>query len=126
MSRLVVHGIALWCVAPFLLWLTLYRPFTASADLAARVPALIAGFSQVETFELSGDYLRQLGTADAAWRRYRGQDGRDVFVVVVFHESNWKSVHPPHICLQGSNMEIVPDDREEIPLADGPQEVGRL
>jgi hypothetical protein len=126
LSRLAVHGIALWCVAPFLLWLTLYRPFTESSDRAARVPARIGEFSQVEAFELSADYLRQLGTADATWRRYRGPDGRDVFVVAVFHESNWKSVHPPHICLRGSNMEIQSDRVLELELGQRAVTVGRL
>jgi hypothetical protein len=32
-----------------------------------------------------------------------------VFLVAVFHQSNWTSVHPPHICLAGSNMRIVED-----------------
>jgi hypothetical protein len=36
-----------------------------------------------------------------------------VFLVAVFHEENWKSVHPPRICIEGSDMAI----REEGQVA---------
>jgi hypothetical protein len=51
-----------------------------------------------------------LGTDDFVWRRYDDASGRSLWVVALFHDSNWKSVHPPRICIEGSNMDILRDD----------------
>ena len=39
-----------------------------------------------------------------------------MFVVAVFHGSNWKSVHPPHVCLEASDIELLEDS--DIALGD--------
>jgi hypothetical protein len=105
-GRIRVHGIVLWALAPLLLWLSSYRPEGGDLGRAARLPERVGGFESVEQYPLTGSVIAMLGTPDAIWRRYRGALG-EVFVVAVFHDENWKSVHAPDTCLRGSNMEIV-------------------
>lgn len=111
-------ALVLWLVAPFCLWLTLYRPAPRSAERAARVTRQVGAFVQTAEHPLTARQTDLLGTQDAAWRTYEQKGGVPVFLVAVFHEENWKSVHPPRICLEGSNMTIVEDEAEG--------EVGRI
>jgi hypothetical protein len=100
------HLIALWCLAPLLLALTTWRPEGGDRGRAGRMPTELAGFEMVQQYPLTASVLDMLGTPDAVWRRYdRGAE--QVFVIGVFHDENWKSVHPPETCLRGSNMEVV-------------------
>lgn len=116
----IASSALLWLLAPVLLFLSWYRPFTASSGRAARVPAHIGAFAQTEEQELTPRERQLLGTDDAAARTYRDADGGQVFIVVVFHQQNWKSVHPPHLCLRGSDMLIETDTvTEALPLPDG-------
>lgn len=111
-------GIALWAIAVPLLWLSLYRPYTDSKGRAETLPERIGAFSLLARHPLGADYHRLLGTDDATWRTYESPEGEHVFVVALFHASNWKSVHPPHICLAGSDMDQL--DEREIELAAAP------
>ncbi len=104
------HVVALWIVCLPLLWLSTYRPVAESAGLADGLPERAGDFVQQSAQRLDGaDYRRLLGTEDGTWRVYQQGDGPPVWVVAVFHGTNWKSIHPPHVCLLGSNMEIVED-----------------
>lgn len=129
MSRgLLISSAALWLCAPLLAWLSFYRPFTASSGRAARLPTRIAAFVQSEEQVLTPRERQLLGTDDATARTYTDAEGREVFVVVVFHQHNWKSVHPPHLCLRGSDMEIESDGTTEafdVPGGD-PLRAGRI
>ena len=116
----------LWLLAPLLLGLSLYRPFTPSHDRAARIPAELGAWRLFAEHPLESRDHALLGTADACWRTYIGPDEEPVYLVAVFHDSNWKSVHPPHICLEGSNMEILRDDTTTIQLGDRTEDVGEL
>ena len=109
----------LWVVAPLLLALSLYRPFTPSRGLAATLPTELPGYTLWKDIKLTERQTELLGTGDAAWRTYKTDDGNYVFMVAVFHEENWKSVHPPRICLEGSNMDIREDDSFEFPGIEG-------
>ncbi len=100
----------LWLSAPAFLWLSLHRPFTVSEGRAARMPARVGGFTLHEETPLTPRERELLGTDDATWRTYRDARGGEVYVIAVFHQHNWKSVHPPHLCLRGSDMVIETDD----------------
>ncbi|MEZ5965810.1 MAG: EpsI family protein [Planctomycetota bacterium] len=112
----ILSGVLLWLAAPALLFLSWHRPFTTSIGRAARVPLRIGGFVQTSEDVLTPRERELLGTDDATWRTYRDADGHEVYVVAVFHQHNWKSVHPPHLCLRGSDMTIEHDGETE-PLA---------
>lgn len=116
-ERLRRHGAVLWVVCGPLLLLSLYRPAGASSGRATALPAAVAGFEQTEEHGLSRRYRQLLGTEDAAWRTYQGADGRPLYVVGVFHGSNWKSVHPPHVCLRASDLDVV---RDEVAALESP------
>ncbi len=116
----------LWVSAPLLLGLSLYRPFTQSTGRAAQLPVVFGTWERTTEHHLSERDFFALGTDDACWRTYEGEDGKEIYLTAVFHDSNWKSVHPPQICLEGSNMEIVRDDQDEIAQEGGTVEVGRL
>ena len=86
---------------------------------AKALPAQLAPFTQSQWFDVTPRMHQLLGTDDATWRSYDDETGRRLFVVAVFHGSNWKSVHPPHICLLGSDMDIVQEGGTDLATADG-------
>lgn len=116
-------AIASWLAAVPLLALSLYRPVTGGTARAERLPAVIAGFTLVQrTPEQEAVFKRDLplwraalGTDDFVWRSYRDDGGAFVTVTALFHDANWKSVHPPRICIEGSGMDIEQD--ELVPAA---------
>lgn len=118
-------GLVLWILAPLLLVLSIYRP-ASSGGRAAGLPERLGEWHAVREHFLGEREHALLGTDDVAWRTYQGADGEPVYLVAVFHDSNWKSVHPPHICLEGTNMDIVRDDRETLDLNGRQLELGRL
>lgn len=111
-------AILLWALAGPLLWLSCYRPFGDRSDRAQLLPDTIASYrleprteKQQQDFEKALPRWRELlGTNDFVWRRYRGPDKHRINLVALYHDTNWKSVHPPRICIEGSNMRIVQDD----------------
>lgn len=121
-------SLLLWGVCGPLLWLSLYRPVGLAAQRADQLPGAIAGYTQLprsaqeETrFQSSLPRWRELlGTGDFVWRRYRDAAGMRINLVALFHDTNWKSVHPPRICIEGSGMDIEVDDLVAGPgLGDG-------
>lgn len=125
-ARLWPHVAVVCCVAPLLASLTAYRPVPESRGRAAAIGDRVGPYELVQTYPLDASYYRQLGTEDAAWRGYRAPDGGPLFLVAVFHDENWKSLHPPHICLRGSHMEITGDDAVEVEVGARRVEVGRI
>ncbi len=119
-------AVILWGLALPLLLLSLYRPHGDSQGRAESLPVAAGAFRLGERYELGERYRQLLGTDDAAWRSYLGPDQVPVYVVAVFHDANWKSVHPPAICLEGSNMDLLQHGTAETTIAGGYQEVGRI
>ena len=119
-------AVVLWLLAPALLVLSLYRPFVESQGHARALPAVLGPFVQRENLQLAERHFELLGTRDVAWRTYQDGDGPEVYVIAVFHEANWKSVHPPHICLEGSNMDITEDGSTELLLDGKTENIGRI
>ncbi len=119
-TRIVV---LLWLVGPALLALSAWRPGGAATERAAALPEVVADYTlvprsaaQQERFVAALPRWRELlGTGDFVWRSYRGQDGHWINLVALFHDTNWKSVHPPRICIEGSDMEIEVDDLVPAP-----------
>ncbi|MFT4515482.1 MAG: exosortase [Planctomycetota bacterium] len=120
-------AIVLWLLAAPLLWLSCYRPFNDRSGRAEQIPATIAGYrleprtaaKQLEFEELLPSWRELLGTKDFVWRRYRDSELRVINLVALFHDTNWKSVHPPRICIEGSDMVIEQDDLVRAPWLDG-------
>ena len=133
-GSLVRVGVVLWVLAGPLLWLSVYRPHGERADRADRLPLAIEGYElQPRSPELEARFRKNLpqwrellGTDDFVWRFYRDSRGALVRVVALFHDSNWKSVHPPRICVEGSNMTIENDDLVPIPQLGDEVSVGRI
>jgi len=126
MKPLTKSALALWLLAIPLLALSWYRPKDVGGRRARALPVTFPGFSLAEEFEITPRFVELLGTSDAAWREYRGADGQPIFVVAVFHGHNWKSIHPPHICLEGSDMEIRADGTLPIETPKRRYSVGRI
>ena len=109
-------GVLLWSAAVPLLALSLYRPFVVGHGRAEKLPDSLAGYALVpRTPERQAQFRRELprmidllGTADFVWRHY-SDGGTHINLVALFHDANWKSVHPPRICIEGSDMEIEQD-----------------
>ena len=110
----------LYLVSPFfdLLAPTGLRPGTSETGRAAALPIDVAGFVLVPRNEQQEErfqhdlprWIELLGTVDFAWREHRDAVGQVISLVALFHDTNWKSVHAPRICIEGSNMDIVVDD----------------
>jgi exosortase len=84
-----------------------YRPANPSGDLGSRFPRELPGFEFLTEHALSENDYSLLGTRDVAWRRYRHHESqRFVDFTAVFHGRNWKSLHPPEICLEAAGLEI--------------------
>lgn len=110
-------SIALWILAPLLLALTMYRPFRPSEGRAEALPTTLEGYRLHRDKRLTPRQLELLGTSDVVWQTYVNERGKYVYFVAVFHEENWKSVHPPRICLEGSDMTITAEG--SLPLRPG-------
>jgi exosortase/archaeosortase family protein len=126
-------GLGLWCAAVPLLALSLYRPFVIGHGRAEMLPAALAGYDLVSrTPEEEKQFQHELprwnevlGTADFVWRQY--SDGKShISVVALFHDANWKSVHPPRICIEGSNMTIEEDGLVPAPWLGEDVVAGRI
>lgn len=124
MSRLrCISVLVLWVLGPLLLWLSLSRDLTPGQARAARVPKQFAGFEMTLERETGPRMFQLLGTQDVIWRDYRAPDGSTVHVTAVFHEHNWKSLHPPQLCIRGSNFVIEEDGL--VPAKEG-SSIGRV
>ena len=124
----------LWLVCGPLLWLSLARPYGGDNHRAERLPAALAGFTlqprdaaEERSFQQSLPRWRELlGTDDFVYRRYRDDEQRFINLVAVFHDANWKSVHPPRICIEGSNMAILEDELVEVAWMPAGARLGRI
>ncbi|MFQ5507298.1 MAG: exosortase C-terminal domain/associated protein EpsI, partial [Planctomycetota bacterium] len=86
--------------------------------LAALVPRQSEHFVAVRDHPLSERWYRMLGTRDVCWRSYEHRSSaRRVVLTNVFHGRNWKSVHPPQVCLKASGFELMGEENHsfEIP-----------
>jgi len=125
--RLTRSSILLWLLAPALLLLSSVRPTFTRSERAAQVPTQLGPFSLQLEREITPNIERLLGTRDVAWREYVDAGGHLIYLTVVFHDSNWKSLHPPHICIRGSGFNISVDENHQVDLGGGRQAtIGRL
>lgn len=116
-------AVVLWLLTAPLLWLLLHRPFTVGHERAQQLPDSVAGYlvvprgaAEEQRFQRNLPRWRELlGTDDFVWRRYRSAEGAWISLVALYHDANWKSVHPPRICIEGSNMDIESDDVVALP-----------
>lgn len=108
----------LWALAFPLLWLSLFRPAPGTNDRAESLPPTIAGYTlwprdakaEAAFREALPRWRELLGTRDFVHRQYRDPRGWPIYLTALFHDTNWKSVHPPRICIEGSGMDIEVDD----------------
>lgn len=123
---LKISAIGLWVFAPLVLALSLWHPVELRRHFAPSFQPDVKGFEFVRHLPITPLYVRLLGTDDAAWRVYQDASGAKVYVTSVFHENNWKSLHPPHMCIRGSNMDIQKDDAITLKLGDRELQIGRV
>ncbi|MFO1052092.1 MAG: EpsI family protein [Planctomycetota bacterium] len=122
--RLLPHAVLLWLLAPALFWLSVTRPPGGDRGRARALPMTIGQFVAQADKPMAERDFELLGTTDAITREYRGPDG-PVFLIAVFHDENWKSVHAPDTCLRGSGMEVVESSTLRLSTRAGDFEVGR-
>lgn len=128
------HAVWLYAIALPLLLLSLYRPGGNSAPRAAHLPEFVAGYSLIERTSAQEAQFQQnlprwrelLGTGDFVWRSYGTQAGDFISLVALFHDTNWKSVHAPRICIEGSDMVIEHDDVVPAPWLGEASSISRI
>lgn len=127
-------AIVLWLLAGPMLWLGLHRPFAVGTGRAEGLPHVLAAYAEVPRGAAEDARFQRnlprwwelLGTKDFVWRRYRDADNKGVQLVGLFHDTNWKSVHPPRICIEGSAMDIETDEVIAAPWLGESGSVGRI
>lgn len=126
--RLRKSSAFLWLLAPLLLLLSSVRPTSTRSDRAVRVPKQFGAFTLKDERKITSNIERLLGTRDVVWREYSDSADNSIFLTAVFHDSNWKSLHPPHICIRGSGFNINVDEDHQVDLGSGSgtATIGRL
>jgi hypothetical protein len=127
-------ALVLWPVGLLLLGLAAWRAPTGTGDRAEQLPTGVAGYVLVPRDAATERRFQQnlprwrelLGTDDFVYRIYRGGNGDWISLVALFHDTNWKSVHPPQICIQGSGMDIEQDDLVAAPAIGEHTAVNRI
>lgn len=128
-------AVLLWVLALPAVALGFYRPFAGGGQRAATLPGALSGWrwlGEQDPRRLTPDNLRQLGTDDAVYRTYVADPPRaaaaaePVIFTAVFHAANWKSVHPPQLCLEGSGMALVEDGEADLEIDRRVVRAGRL
>ncbi len=110
-TALRVNWLAVWIVTIGLglpaAALGFYRPMDSPGRHSEMIPRETQGFRAVADHPLSERWYALLGTRDVVWRDYEHKEsGRRLTVTALFHGRNWKSVHPPEVCLQASGFEV--------------------
>jgi len=90
-------------------------------------PREISGWTS-EDIPLTEEEYAILETRNAFTRRYTGPDGQEVYLLMVYSQSNRKVSHPPEICYTGSGASIVGNEpaRVEIPGREEPIRANKL
>jgi EpsI family protein len=122
---LKISAIVLWVYAPLVLALSVWHPTELHRRRGPDFQPQVEGFELVREIPITPHYVRLLGTDDAVWRVYQDASGAKVYVTCVFHENNWKSLHPPHMCIRGSNMDIQQDEAVKVKIGDREVDMGR-
>lgn len=124
--KLGKSSIALWLLAPAILCLSLVRPPNPRNDRAHSLPDEVGPFNVIEKMEITENVERLLGTRDVAWWTFTDQEQNELYMTIVFHDANWKSLHPPDMCIRGSDFDILEDRAVEIVLDEGAVSIGRI
>lgn len=123
---LVASSVILWVLAPLLLLLSSVRPVSLRSDRAAQVPKQLGQYVLQNQRAITPNIERLLGTRDVAWWEYADAEGNVIYLTAVFHDQNWKSLHPPHICIRGSGFDINVDENYAVNLGGRSENIGRL
>ncbi len=116
----------LCCLAPMLLWLSMTRPIETKGQRAKSVPERIGDYQRTDSYPITPNIVRLLGTSDVSWASYANSAQEKVQLTVVFHDQNWKSLHPPHLCIRGSDFDIQNTSSVKLSLANEELDVGRI
>jgi len=80
-----------------------------------RFPRVI-GQWQSRDIPISEAEFAMLETRNTFSREYTDKQGRQVFLFVVYSQTNRKVFHPPEICYTGGGATIVQNDKKKIPV----------
>ena len=72
---------------------------------------------------ITEDEYALLETRNAFTRRYFTQDGKEVYIFIVYSQHNRKVSHPPEVCYLGNGVSIIKSEMERL---DGPKEYSLL
>lgn len=90
-------------------------------------PREIAGWTSVD-IPLTEEEYAILETKNAFTRRYKGPDGQEIYLLMVYSQTNRKVSHPPEICYTGSGASIVGNEPAsfEVPGLEKPIRANKL
>lgn len=70
-----------------------------------------------EDIPLSKQDLAILETDNAFVRKYKNPNGEEVYLYIVYSQTNHKVTHPPEICYTGSGVSILEKTHDFIPVS---------
>ncbi len=99
-------------------WNLYYRGYVSAdtVDIKTVFPLEFNGWKG-EEMRVSEYDMALLETRNLFLRRYKNTEGSEVFLYVVYSQSNRKVSHPPEICYKGSGVTIVDSTNEQLSLS---------
>lgn len=80
-------------------------------------PKVINGWTSEEMLITEREYAI-LETNNAFARKYIHEDGREVYVFIVYSENNRKVSHPPEVCYTGGGVSVTENDPVQLKLSE--------
>lgn len=93
-----------------------FRDFTQKDTIDIKSFPRNIGSWYAEELPLTQRQLEILGTGNVFVRKYKNLNGQQVYLYIVYSQSNRKVSHPPEICYAGEGISILEKTRDTIPV----------
>ena len=113
-KNFIIMGVLLGVVSLFSLYF--YSKDFKQADTVniKNFPRTVGAWVVSEDIPLSKQDLAILETDNTFVRRYRNSNGEEVYLYIVYSQTNHKVSHPPEICYAGSGISILEKTHDSI------------
>ena len=110
--------IGLFLLSGMFSWRLYFKVYSQSDTVDIHVfPKEVAGWTS-EEIEITDHEYDILETRNAFTRKYTNQKGREVYLFIVYSQSNRKVSHPPEICYTGSGATLISSVSRIIDVGD--------
>ena len=111
--------VVLLIVSMFISWSLYFKSYKQEDKVQISLfPKEFAGWNS-EEMKITDDEYAILETKNAFVRRYFNPSGDEVYMFIVYSESNRKVSHPPEVCYIGSGATVTSSTHAELPADNG-------